>query len=129
MRAALAIAGLILAATTQALAQPPALVLPEPFAAGHGAGRSDANSFQDITSNGTARAWSWRSESAASSDTPISFGPLSMDVGHADIIGRDGKQAHYAHVQLDTVHVLGGNISGNFDGRAATLHLSWHTGE
>jgi hypothetical protein len=57
----------------------------------------------------------------------IAIGPLSMDVGSSDP-GRDGKASHFAHLHLDNVHVLGGDVSGTFDGRAATVRLSWHTG-
>jgi hypothetical protein len=59
-------------------------------------------------------------------DGAMVIGPLSMDVGSSDT-GRDGKASHFAHLHLDNVHVLGGDVSGTFDGRAATLRLSWHT--
>jgi hypothetical protein len=60
-------------------------------------------------------------------DGAVAIGPLRMDVGSSDL-GRDGKASHFAHVHLDNVHVLGGDVSGTFDGRAATLRLSWSTG-
>ncbi len=58
---------------------------------------------------------------------PLSIGPFRMDIG-SSIEGRDGKSAHFAHLHLDNVHILGGDVSGTFDGRAATLRLSWPTG-
>jgi hypothetical protein len=132
MRAACLLAVLAVAGTTQAFAQPPAIVLPEPLAVGRGTVRPvlpDPNTFQEITQTNAAREMAQRGQIAASAPHALSLGPFSMDVGSADFVGRDGKRARFAHVQLDGVHILGGNISGNFTGRAATIHLSWPTGE
>jgi hypothetical protein len=132
MRAALVLAVLVLAGTTQAFAQPPAIVLPEPLTVGRGASHptlSDPNTFQEITQTNAAREMAQRAQTAASAPHALSLGPFSMDVDNADFVGRDGKRARFAHIQLDGVHVLGGHISGNFTGRSATIHLSWPTGE
>ena len=132
MRAALVMAVLVVAKTTQAFAQPQAIVLPEPLTGARGASHltlSDPNTFQEITQTNAAREMAERAQMAASAPHALSLGPFSMDVGSADFVGRDGKRARFAHIQLDGVHILGGNISGNFTGRAATVHLSWPTGE
>ncbi|HWU25968.1 MAG TPA: hypothetical protein VN154_06150 [Rhizomicrobium sp.] len=64
---------------------------------------------------------SWRGGS-------LSVGPLQFDVGNADT-GRDGRPAHFARVHLEGVHLFGGDVSGTFDGRAATIRLTWSTGD
>jgi hypothetical protein len=128
MRAGPVFVGLFLVVATKALAQPPAIVLPEQFT-DHSAAHlplADNGTFQDVIPEGGSRALArggW-----APSSGPVSIGPLSMDIGSSDI-GRDGKRAHFAHLHIDDFHPLGGNVSGTFDGRAATLHLSWPTGE
>jgi hypothetical protein len=129
MRAGLVFMGLFLVAATRTLAQPSAIVLPESFV-DHSAAHlplSDNNGgFQDVIPDGGSRALArngW-----APSSRPISVGPLSMDIGSSDV-GRDGKRAHFAHLHIDDFHPLGGNVSGTFDGRAATVRLSWPTGE
>lgn len=60
--------------------------------------------------------------SEPSAPTFVSFGGVRMDMGN------DGPRKKFAHIELEDAHVLGGNISGTFDGRAATLRLSWPTG-
>jgi hypothetical protein len=129
MRAGLVFVGLFLVAATRALAQPPAIVLPESFV-DHSAAHlplSDNNgTFQDVIPEAGNRALArggW-----APNSRPISVGPLSMDIGSSDV-GRDGKRAHFAHLHIDDFHPLGGNVSGTFDGRAATVRLSWPMGE
>ena len=57
----------------------------------------------------------------------MSIGPLRFDIENGEA-GRDGKQSHFARLNLDGVRVLGGDISGTFNGRAATIRLSWPTG-
>jgi hypothetical protein len=129
MRAGPVFVGLFLVAATKVLAQPPAIVLPEPSFVDHSAAHlplSDNGSFQDVIPEAGSRALA-RGEWAPSS-RPVSVGPLSMDIGSSDV-GRDGKRAHFAHVHIDDFHPLGGNVSGTFDGRAATVRLSWPTGE
>jgi hypothetical protein len=128
MRAGPVFVGLFLVTATTALAQPPAIVLPEQFV-DHSAAHlplADNGTFQDVIPEGGSRALArgaW-----APSSQPVSVGPLSMDIGSSDI-GRDGKRAHFAHIHLEDFHPLGSNVSGTFDGRAATLRLSWPTGE
>jgi hypothetical protein len=130
MRAGPVFIGLFLVVATKALAQPPAIVLPEPTFIDHSAAHlplSDNNGgFQDVIPEAGSRALA-RGEWAPSS-RPVSVGPLSMDIGSSDI-GHDGKRAHFAHVQMEDFHPLGSNVSGTFDGRAATLRLSWPTSE
>ena len=129
MRAGPVFVGLFLVVATKVLAQPPAIVLPEPSFVYHGTAHlplSDTGSFQDATPEGQSRAL--ERGQFASSPRPLSLGPFSMDIGSSDI-GRDGKRAHFAHLHLDDFHPLGGNVSGTFDGRSATVHLSWPTGE
>jgi len=62
----------------------------------------------------------------------LSLGPFKMDIDSAvegsAVPSRDGRVANFAHVHLDDVRVLGGNVSGTFDGRSATVRLSWPTG-
>ncbi|HTW33643.1 MAG TPA: hypothetical protein VMD53_03415 [Rhizomicrobium sp.] len=129
MRAGPVFMGLFLLAATRALAQPPAIILPEPPFVDHSAAHlplSDSGMFQDVTPEGQSRALA-RGQFAASPRAP-SLGPFSMDIGSSDI-GRDGKRAHFAHLHLDDFHPLGSNVSGTFDGRAATFRLSWPTGQ
>ena len=132
MRAGPVYVGLFLmVAAGQAAAQPPVIVLPEPSFVQHGTAHlplSDGTSYQDVSSGSDARALARNARIEAGASHPVSLGPLSMDIGSSDI-GRDGKRAHFAHVQMDDFHVLGGNVSGTFDGRAATLHLIWPTGQ
>ena len=128
MRAGPAFIGLFLVVATRTLAQPPAIVLPEQFV-DHSAAHlplSDNGMFQDVIPEAGNRALA-RGAWAASS-APVSVGPFSMDIGSSDI-GHDGKRAHFAHLHIDDFHPLGGNVSGTFDGRAATVRLSWPTGE
>ena len=129
MRAGPVFMGLFLVVATKALAQPPAIVLPEQSFVDHSAAHlplSDNSTFQDVIPEAGNRALA-RGGWAASS-APISVGPFSMDIGSSDV-GRDGKRAHFAHLHIDDFHPLGGNVSGTFDGRAATVRLSWPTGE
>lgn len=130
MRAGPILVGLLLmVAAGQAVAQPPAIVLPDAPFTDHSAAHlplADNGTFQDVIPEGGSRALV-RGQWAAQSQ-PISMGPFSMDIGSSDI-GRDGKRAHFAHLHIDDFHPLGGNLSGTFDGRAATLHLSWPTGQ
>ena len=129
MRAGPVLVGLLFVAATKALAQPPAIVLPEQSFVDHSAARlplSDSGSFRDVIPEAGSRALA-RGEWAAHSG-PVSVGPLSMDIGSSDM-GRDGKRSHFAHVHIDDFHPFGSNVSGTFDGRAATLRLSWPTGE
>jgi hypothetical protein len=132
MRAGPVVLGLLmLTAAGQAAAQPPLIVLPEPSFVQHSTAHlplSDGTSYQEISRENDARALARNAQIAAGASHPITLGPLSMDIGSSDV-GRDGKRAHFAHVQMDDFHVLGGNVSGTFDGRAATLHLSWPTGQ
>jgi hypothetical protein len=129
MRAGPVFVGLFLVTATTALAQPPAIVLPEQPFIDHSAAHlplSDGGTFQDVIPEAGNRALargSW-----AANSRPMSVGPFSMDIGSSDV-GRDGKRAHFAHLHLDDFHPLGSNVSGTFDGRAATLRLSWPTGE
>ena len=130
MRAGPVFVGLcLLAAAGEAAAQPPVIVLPEPSFVQHSAAHlplSDSASFQEVSRDGEARTFARNAQIEAGASHPVSLEPFSMDIGSSDI-GRDGKRAHFAHVQMDDFHVLGGNVSGTFDGRAATLHLSWPT--
>ena len=129
MRAGPVFFGLLIVAATKAMAQPPAIVLPEPSFVDHSAAHlplSDPGSFQDVMPDAGSRALA--RDSWAARSRPVSIGPFSMDIGSSDI-GRDGKRAHFAHLQFDDFHPLGGNVSGTFDGRAATVRLSWPTGE
>ena len=129
MRAGPVFMGLFLLAATKTLAQPPAFILPEPSFVDHSAAHlplSDNGTFQDVTPESQGQPLA-RGQFAASTRSP-SLGPFSMDIGSSDI-GRDGKRAHFAHLHLDDFHPLGGNISGTFDGRAATLRLSFPTGQ
>ena len=57
----------------------------------------------------------------------LSIGPIRFDIGSSDRRS-DGREAHFAHMHLDGVHLMGGEVSGTFDGRAATIRLSWPTG-
>lgn len=57
----------------------------------------------------------------------LSVGPFHLDIENGEA-GRDGKQSHFARLRLDGVSVLGGDVSGTFNGRAATIRLSWPTG-
>jgi hypothetical protein len=130
MRAGPVFVGLfLLTVAGQAAAQPPVIVIPEPSFVQHSTAHlplSDGQSFQDVSHESEARALARSAQIQSASSRPISLGPISLDIGSSDI-GRDGKRAHFAHVQMDDFHVLGGNVSGTFDGRAATLHLSWPT--
>src|SRR5271155_2889811 len=124
MRAGPVFVGLFLVVAAKALAQPPAIVLPEQFT-DHSAAHlplADNGAFQDVIPEAGNRALA-RGQWAVSS-RPVSMGPFSMDIGSSDI-GRDGKRAHFAHLHIDDFHPLGGDVSGTFDGRAATLHFSW----
>lgn len=129
MRAGPVFLGLLIVTATNALAQPPAIVLPGPSFIDHSAAHlplSDPGAFQDVMPDAGSRALARGSWAARS--RPVSIGPFSMDIGSSDV-GRDGKRAHFAHLQFDDIHPFGGNISGTFDGRAATVKLSWPTGE
>jgi hypothetical protein len=133
MRASPFIAGFLLLATAgHAAAQPPVIVLPEPLFVQHSAAHvplsDDGSSFQDLSRRSDARAVAHNAEIEAGAARPLSLGPISLDIGSSDV-GRDGKRAHFAHIHMDDFRVLGGNVSGTFDGRAATLHLSWPTGQ
>jgi ABC-type taurine transport system ATPase subunit len=44
-------------------------------------------------------------------------------------LDNDGGRRHFAHIRLADTHVLGGDVSATFDGRAGTLRLTWPTGE
>ena len=128
MRAGIVVFGMFLGAATGAMAQPPAIVMPEPSFYQHSAAHlplSDSNTFEDVSRASQNPALA-RGEIAAGS-RPLSLGPFSMDIGSSDL-GRDGKRAHFAHVHFDDLHPLGGNVSGTFDGRSATVRLSWPTG-
>ena len=57
----------------------------------------------------------------------LAIGPLKFDAGSVDR-GFNGKQSRFARVYLSNVHIFGGGVSGTFDGRAATIRLSWPTG-
>ncbi|HUO92266.1 MAG TPA: hypothetical protein VMU22_05050 [Rhizomicrobium sp.] len=129
MRAGIVFFGLLFPAATAAMAQPPAIILPEPSFYQHSTAHlplSDGSTFQDISRTEANPALA-RGQMAASGH-PLALGPFSMDIGSSDI-GRDGKRAHFAHVQFGDFHPLGGNVSGTFDGRAATVRLSWPTGQ
>jgi len=129
MRAGPVFIGLFLVVATRALAQPPAIVLPEQSFIDHSAAHlplSGSGTFQDVIPEAGNRALARGAWAASSS--PMSVGPFSMDIGSSDI-GRDGKRAHFAHLHIDDFHPLGSNVSGTFDGRAATVRLSWPTGE
>jgi hypothetical protein len=129
MRAGIVLFGLFLTAATAAMAQPPAIILPEPSFYQHSTAHlplSDNSAFQDVSRAGGSPALE-RGALAAGSH-PLSLGPFSMDIGSSDI-GRDGKRAHFAHVHVEEFHPFGSNVSGTFDGRAATLKLSWPTGQ
>lgn len=126
MRAAFGILGLLLLTGPRAMAQPPAIVLPDSPLADRSTPRvpfPDSPVQQDILAGRHNAA----SDARLDSPSPLSLGPFSMDIGSVDT-GKDGKIAHFAHVHLENFHVLGGNVSGTFDGRAATLRLSWPTG-
>jgi hypothetical protein len=127
MRAAPLSAGLVLLMAVRAAAQPVPIVLPPladrapvhvPF--------PDSGAFQDLSA-GRSRDAAIAAR-AANAPHAISIGPLSMDIGNSST-ARDGKVAHFANVRLNSLHVLGGSISGTFDGRAATLRLSWPTSQ
>jgi hypothetical protein len=129
MRAALITAVLALGIATRALAQPP-IVIPETTFFDHGASHlppADGNTYQPPQlGHGT--------DAPPPSGHPrLSLGPLSFDMGSSDFgkdgFGKDSRHTHYAHVHLDDVHVLGGDVSGTFDGRAATIGLSWPTAQ
>ena len=68
-----------------------------------------------------------RAESQSWKQGAVSIGPLHFDIENGEA-GRDGKQSHFARLQLDGVRVFGGDVSGTFNGRAATIRLSWPTG-
>ncbi len=63
----------------------------------------------------------------------FSLGAIRMDIDSTATASadptRDGRVSHFAHVHLENVRLLGGDVSGTFDGRSATLRLSWPTGE
>jgi hypothetical protein len=128
MRAGIVFFGLFLTAATEAMAQPPALILPEPSFYQHGAARlslSDNGTFQDVSPAGGER--SLARGTGPADLRPLSIGPFSMGLSSSQV-GRDGKRAHYAELHFDDFHPLGGNVSGSFDGRGAVLKLSWPTG-
>jgi hypothetical protein len=54
----------------------------------------------------------------------LAFGPLRIAVENGDV-GPDGRRVRLAGVHLKDVHILGGAVSGTFNGRAAALHLTW----
>jgi len=129
MRAGIVLFVPFLVTATAALAQPPAIVLPEPSFYQHSTAHlplSDNSSFQEVSREGENTALT--RGALAAGGHPLALGPFSMDIGSSDI-GRDGKRAHFAHVHVDEFHPFGGNVSGTFDGRAATLKLSWPTGQ
>lgn len=62
----------------------------------------------------------------------VALGPLRLELGsemrERDGLGVEARRAQFAHLRVDGLEVLGGAVSGSFDGRRATLQLSWPTG-
>ena len=128
MRAGIVLFGLFLTAATAAMAQPPAIVLPEPSFYQHSTAHlplSDNSAYQEVSRASENSAL--ERGALAASGHQLSIGPFSMGLSSSQV-GRDGKRAHYAELHFDDFHPLGGNVSGSFDGRGATLKLSWPTG-
>lgn len=59
---------------------------------------------------------------------PISHPVLSIGAFQLHL-GGDDTRAHVAHYDFEGRRVLGGTVTGNFDGRAATIRLRWPTHE
>ena len=53
----------------------------------------------------------------------VSIGPLRARLGGT------AKRAHIARYKLDGMDVLGGSVSGTFDGRGARVYLRWPPGD
>ena len=49
----------------------------------------------------------------------VSFGPLRARLGGT------ATRAHFARYKLEGMDVLGGSVSGTFDGRGARLYVRW----
>lgn len=59
---------------------------------------------------------------------PISHPVLSVGAFQLHL-GGDDTRAHFAHYDFEDRRFLGGTVTGNFDGRAATIRLRWPTHE
>jgi hypothetical protein len=128
---ALASAFLLLSAASTACAQ----VAATPASSLLRALQFDTQVYQRQSVDGEAQPYNLRadpSRDARLADGGLSLGPFKMDIDSAvegsAVPSRDGRVARFAHVHLDDVRVMGGNISGTFDGRSATLRLSWPMG-
>lgn len=53
----------------------------------------------------------------------VSVGPLRARLGGS------AKRAHIARYRLEGVDIMGGSVSGTFDGRGARLNLRWPPGD
>lgn len=74
----------------------------------------------------------WRSSNASDAAgfdrrQGFTLGPVSLDMDSVPRPG-DAKPIHFANIRVNDLNVWGGSVSGAFDGRAATLKLSWSTG-
>jgi hypothetical protein len=129
MRAALITAGLALGIATRALAQPPAIVIPEPSFVDHGASHMPPADSSEPPQLGHGAV------APPTGHPRLAFGPFSLDMGNSDFgkgspdLGRDIRHSHFARVHLDDLHVFGGDVSGGFDGRGATVQLHWPTSQ
>lgn len=73
----------------------------------------------------------------AAADLPLRLEPYHaehddhLDASAVDIgplrarLGGTAKQAHIARYKLEGMDVLGGSVSGTFDGRGARVYLRW----
>lgn len=59
----------------------------------------------------------WTEDPAGKS--AVSIGPLRAQLGGT------ARKAHLARYKLEDIDVLGGSVSGTFDGRGARLYVRW----
>ena len=129
MRAVGAGACIFFAATALAMAQSRSSAAPGmPPTGGVAHQNSDETALVSYDDNASVR---YQSGETAGPSRELAIGPLRLKIDNSEIarpaLAGVTKHAQAAHVQFENVRFFGGNISGAFDGRSATLRLSWPT--
>lgn len=130
MRTALIALAMLLSAAAEAAAQPSAVGDDSDTALFHFQSAYLPH-YRPLESEPLALTHGYRAAALEPMGRSLSLGPFRVEMAgtaRTDVRLNATRQVQFARFQLEDTHILGGDVSGAFDGRSGMLRLSWPTG-